>query len=983
MDFKQNRRHLAAPGERMPASEVIANRFIIQDLQRDIIGRGGMGTVYRGQDTLTGEVVAVKALNPDLVTANPDIVTRFHREAEALRQLDHPNIVKMIAAIEADGRHYLVVEYVGGGNLRQLLDREKKLPIPRVLQIALELADALSRTHHLRIIHRDLKPANVLLAYDGTPKLTDFGVASMADSSYLTQTGMWVGTPHYLSPEACNGEKLDARADIWAFGVMLYEMLVGKVPFAGDTLMATLTAIFRHPLPDLSLMRADIPEALLTLVQHMLVKERDQRVGSMRLVAAELEAILQRKPSPGQLRSLQTIEPLDLTRLPLPEFETMVGEALKHYREGDWVGLAESPLARSPLVEPCFLPGEPVTGDTRAQALQVMLRWVIEKLNPGGQHSWLGSSWRHYNILYHFYVEGRRVSDLAELMAITQQTFYTGWRPQAITAVATVLQEELTSGREVRERQRFAITSRYHRCTAVERQLVRLLTIFANGEFVPVDWIYNLLPDVDVPIVLHRLVEAHFLQWNEPLTAIRLHPSIHPHLIGLLPLPERSRWHHAAGTLYAHDQAYLQAARHFRQAGDYHRAAQVLIERRQDIFDQLQVEDLRILLEQFRLPELAGEPDTWARLKLVAGKVAEYLEDIESALAEYGEALAAPDIFVKAEAYYLRAKAFQRHNLDESLAHFAYCIELVEKNLLTTSHAPNLPLMKLLIRIYIDRAWIYIQERPNWDKAQADLDHTEEIMQVVATNDRSAWSDFYNARAGLAHRLGDSAKAIFYRQQAWLAASETKDIDLMMKTAFNLGRDYVWAKQYAPGLEYLHKSHEFARRGGNVQMQGMSMKGIGNCYFFQGAYEEAITCYKQAYQILVEARNLNWRATLCYDLAEVYAEIGDWAGAQALFAEGETLARELGQERYLTAFAALSRRYPALATTLHPRQEQALRYLQAHEKIGVQAYMALTAVSRSQAHRDLSDLVERGILRRVGKGRATHYARIDDVMHGT
>ncbi|MEZ4643183.1 MAG: protein kinase [Chloroflexota bacterium] len=957
----------------MPASEVIANRFVIQDLQRDIIGRGGMGTVYRGQDTFTGEVVAIKALNPDLVTGNPDIVTRFHREAEALRQLDHPNIVKMIAAIVADGRHYLVVEYVGGGNLRQLLDREKKLPIQRVLQIALELADALGRTHHLRIIHRDLKPANVLLAYDGTPKLTDFGVARMADSNHLTQTGMWVGTPHYLSPEACNGEKIDARADIWAFGVMLYEMLAGKVPFAGDTLMATLTAIFRHPLPDLSLMRADVPEALQTLMQHMLVKDRDRRIGSMRLVAAELEAVLQRKPSPGQLKSLQTDEPVDLTQLPLPEFEAIVGESLKHYREGDWVGLSDSPLARSTLVEPYFLPGEPVTGDTRAQALQVMLRWVIEKLNPGGQHSWLGSSWRHYNILYYFYVEGRRVSDLAELMAITQQTFYSGWRPQAITAVATVLQEELKTGREVRDRQRFAIIERYRRCEAAERQLLRLLTVFSAGEFVAVDWIYNLLPDIDVPIALHHLADAYLLQWNQQLTAVRLQTQIHTHLVGLLPLPERSRWHHAAGTLYIHEQSFLEAARHFRRAGDYRRAAQVLITHRQDIFDRLQVEELRVLLEQFQLAELVDEPNVWAQLRLVAGKVAEYLEDLEAAIVAYGEALAASELTTKAEAYYLRAKVFQRHNLDESLAHFAYCIELVEHALLKVYIAPDIGLMKLLVHMYIDRAWIHIQERPDWERADTDLTRAEEIMTVIAPEDRLVWSELYNARAELAHRRGHAEKAIAYHQQAWLAASETRDVELMVKTAYNLGLDYIWARQHREGQAYLQKSIDLSQKVGNVQAQALSMKALGSSFFFQKQYEQAIAYYLQAYRMLLAAKNLNWLASTCQDLAEVYAETGVWQKARKFYEEGVAIAQELGHERYLHEFAELVRRYPSLVVAMNERQTTVLRHVQTQGTVTMQSYMDITGVSRSQAHRDLSDLVEKQVLQRVGRGRATRY----------
>ena len=184
----------------MSGKQLIADRFELQDL----LGRGGMGEVYRARDTQTGEAVAVKALNPEILARDPSLLERFIREGEALRQLNHPNIVRMIAAVEEDGRHYLVMEYIRGGSLQDLLSANGHLPNERVIQIGLDLADALTRAHRLGIIHRDLKPANVLLAEDGTPRLTDFGVAYMADSPHLTQTGVLVGTVDYLSPEVCN-----------------------------------------------------------------------------------------------------------------------------------------------------------------------------------------------------------------------------------------------------------------------------------------------------------------------------------------------------------------------------------------------------------------------------------------------------------------------------------------------------------------------------------------------------------------------------------------------------------------------------------------------------------------------------------------------------------------------------------------------------------------------------------------------------------
>lgn len=276
----------------MELQKLIAGRYLIENLHLDRIGRGGAGNVYRAMDNVTGRPVAIKHFKPELIAADRSLVARFEREGEALRRLNHPNIVTMLATVHEGDEYYLVMEYVSGGSLAELLERERQLPLARVMRIALELADALTRAHHLNIIHRDIKPANVLLAQDGTPRLTDFGVAHFGDLAPITQTGALTGTYAYLSPEACEGQPLDARADIWSFGVLLYEMLTGRTPFLDDTLSATLLAILTKPTPDINQFRTDTPESLANLIYHMLQKDRDHRLGSVRLVGAKLEAIM-------------------------------------------------------------------------------------------------------------------------------------------------------------------------------------------------------------------------------------------------------------------------------------------------------------------------------------------------------------------------------------------------------------------------------------------------------------------------------------------------------------------------------------------------------------------------------------------------------------------------------------------------------------------------------------------------------------------
>src|SRR5688572_26662093 len=194
---------------------LIKNRFELKEL----IGSGGLGNVYKGYDTQTHHPVAIKILKPEVVARQPDLIERFQREGSMLRDLDHPNIVKVISAGDENGQHFIVMEFLEGGTLTRILAQQQKLPVGRVLEIALDLADALTRAHRLNIIHRDIKPDNVLFS-EGVPHLTDFGIAHAGTAARITQVGAVMGSYHYLSPEACNGTEVDARTDIWSFGVL-------------------------------------------------------------------------------------------------------------------------------------------------------------------------------------------------------------------------------------------------------------------------------------------------------------------------------------------------------------------------------------------------------------------------------------------------------------------------------------------------------------------------------------------------------------------------------------------------------------------------------------------------------------------------------------------------------------------------------------------------------------------------------------------
>lgn len=268
-------------------NQTLNNRYSINTL----LGEGGMGRVYLGADSQTGEQVAVKVISPK-IEFDSQMIERFRREGEALRQLRHANIVAFVDMFLHEEQHVIVMEYVSGGSLHKLIE-SGPLPIDRVVRIALELCDALARAHHLNIIHRDIKSENVMIAPDGTPKLTDFGLAHLAgESTGLTHTGAYMGTPKYMSPEAWEGKVLDGQTDIWSLGVVLYEMLTGQVPFEGETMAAVMNKVLNASFPDTQALRPEAPPGLVKIVGRMLTRSKARRYQTMREVALDLERVM-------------------------------------------------------------------------------------------------------------------------------------------------------------------------------------------------------------------------------------------------------------------------------------------------------------------------------------------------------------------------------------------------------------------------------------------------------------------------------------------------------------------------------------------------------------------------------------------------------------------------------------------------------------------------------------------------------------------
>ena len=259
------------------------------------VGRGGMAQVYEGTDTVLGRTVAIKVLAPQYAR-DEAFVARFRREAQAVARLNHPGVVSVYDTGSDDGVHYIVMEYVPGRTLAQVLEQEGRLQPERAAEIARSVAQALAFAHSAGIIHRDVKPGNIMLGSSGGVKVMDFGIARALSSQTLTQTATVLGTASYLSPEQAQGEALDARSDIYSLGVVLYEMLTGRPPFSGDTPVAVA---YKHVREDPVLPSTLAPEVtpdLEAIVMKAMAKNAANRYATSQEMAEDLDRYLQGEP---------------------------------------------------------------------------------------------------------------------------------------------------------------------------------------------------------------------------------------------------------------------------------------------------------------------------------------------------------------------------------------------------------------------------------------------------------------------------------------------------------------------------------------------------------------------------------------------------------------------------------------------------------------------------------------------------------------
>ncbi|MBL8146257.1 MAG: protein kinase [Anaerolineae bacterium] len=285
------------------------------------MGQGGMATIYRATQQRLGRVVAIKMLHP-VFLQDATFLSRFEREAQIVARLDHPHIVPVYDFSDYNGQPYLVMKYIDGTTLK-MAQADGPLPPAEILRLLTPIADALDYAHRQGVLHRDVKPSNILIAGDGTPWLTDFGLARMAALGSSTLSGdMMLGTPHYISPEqALGSQNLTAATDLYSFGVVLYELATGRVPFSGDTPYAIVHAHIYDPLPAPRSINPELSAAIEAVLVKALSKEPAQRYATASALVAAYRAALavpapaapsaQSEPAPETEALLGGMDPFD------------------------------------------------------------------------------------------------------------------------------------------------------------------------------------------------------------------------------------------------------------------------------------------------------------------------------------------------------------------------------------------------------------------------------------------------------------------------------------------------------------------------------------------------------------------------------------------------------------------------------------------------------------------------------------------------
>lgn len=933
---------------------VIGGRYEFDSIG-DAIGRGGMGTVYRGKDTQTQTPVAIKQLRPDLASADAHFRARFAREANILRgmlkQLNHPNIIHLLDVVnDIEEGQFLVMDYVGGGSLWDELQSTPQMPIPRVIQLAQQIASALMVVHQHGVIHRDIKPSNILITDDKSPRLCDFGTAHSFDHTRITESGGMVGTLDYLCPEMLNGDSITSSADIWAFGVMVYEMVAGVRPFPSDSPSALITAVLTKSPTDLISIRPDTPPNLIRLIEWMLVKNPLDRAPNMATIHQVLTDMLQGAETSHALSKVQPITGKSVKRIGiLPKLFTQNDFYDREHQQAD---VMNALVAHQPIISIYGRGGigktalaSKVLADYEKTGLVDGVAYVRADNTPPLNMNTVFDTLGEFIPTHHTFhtlrnqanatirakteslitgvTGGRYVIYIDNLETIQNADTYALNEPEFHQFLETLLQSKGGEALSV------IITSRYP--IPFSNTLKNYETIIRLDDGLPLADAISFLRQMDKQKVLPS--DAQLTLWIEKVGGF---PRGLEALIGYLNggdtrhiddlLQDESLFTGEVLSNVVH-QILSDLPQDFRQVlagvgviGQQTSRAEL----EYLLSPYLESGRIRVILErlvegrflayhrQNRVYSLHPIDQAYTLSSTPAGSKLDTdsaftLYQLHQRMAEYYHAQRKPESDWRSIAdLHPQLREFEHRYANgeyESASTLLFGID--DDYLLLWGHVQLVYDLYIRLRDKINTPHLratYHEKLGNmyWliGNSQDALVQYESALQLYRIlGDKLSESSTLGNLGGAYSHLGDIPKAIDYLQQAIIIARDVGDTNTESSLVGNLGSMYIRLGQVETAITHYQQALTLARTLKNRQSEGVHLGNLGSAYRDLGQIETAITYHQQSLDIVRDIKNRRGEGIRLGNLGTAYRNLGDFDNARTHYQQAIDIAREVKDPR--------------------------------------------------------------------------------------
>jgi serine/threonine protein kinase/tetratricopeptide (TPR) repeat protein len=983
------------------------------------LGEGGMTEVWLARHPRLGREVTIKRLHPH-IARQPGVKERFQRGAQALVALRHPHIIQVHDFEVTGDEAYFVMEYIAGSTLearlQSLRDSGRPMSFEEIWPTFAAIASAVNCAHRSGVIHRNLKPSNVLLRSDGTPVVSDFGLAYVVEGTRYTQTAGTLGTPAYIAPEQCDRRSVDARTDIYALGILLFELITGRLPFKAEHPVELILKHIQTPPPHPSRWRADLSPEIETVILRALDKNPANRfatVSDMLSSLPSMPSIIQdRDFLPVALPTPSIFHPYPLT-LVGDQFTDEIKTAFQGY--SSLLELAQSPLAHSPLIAPTLilnvLPDEQITADARGRALRIVLRWAVNRLAPApprypmGTHrpaddpTWQNPLWWKYNILRHRYVEPlhpdgfpegyKLVGTLIARMGLSSRDCFYTERDRAIDDVAILLREQITRRQCDAELQRLAAKELYYslKNDTIAQDLLgiaaTLRDVFPRSLLIDMASRENIL-HIEDP--LGHLLAQRLLQPRDNGHVLMIPPAIQTYVHARQPEPALAQRHQLAARFYLDQGRPIEVAWHLKMAGRPAEAADVLLETANRLVDSLEMEALRNALLDFASHQL--DAARWCDVQILLSDLWRGAGDQKKARKACREALrAAIDPTQQARVYRRLGKLYEDRDQDRAMDYYQRASERFP-----VDHLERLALLK-------DRAWLYIHQR-KWEEAESDLTLALEITNRL-TSVQAQEADIHNALAGLYRRQERYKTAIRHARQSLTLREEHSDLQQIAHSWNNLGLIYAKMGNPSQAIPAYEEALKTFQQMENQEAIATVSLNIGVAHYYADRLGEAVEHYQQSLAIFREIDLPRGEAEAHYNLAEALIKLEQDEEAHQHLQAGHAISQRAELSDLLQMFESLRDETdesvnfasesddfvfpPTLVTSpakrvhiyrdldLSPEEQTAIEITKREGHVTSRALMKEAQISKSTATRKLSHLFDLGLLERKGKGRGTHY----------